>query len=312
ERARDFLWARCLNLSLWDQSTGKAIASMHVAYESYICHGSFRGPSPCWTVSPDGRLLATSNVYKASRISSSLDSTLEVRKIATGKTLLKVQDASGIRSLRFSRDCRSLIAGDWQSARIFELASGAERRVEGPIDEDAIFSTRERHTSPDGRIQLQVDRSKEALGEIHWWYFGREDTAAQFPFRLATNGEHASAWTASLAIAPDAKHVALVSMPAKEKKPHLLYVKIESGKLVRDLGEHEADIPGMLLFSPDGEYLVSPTKEKIRRWRMSNGEELSSLPAKAETLVQFTPDSKTLAAADNCSLRIYDATSGKE
>jgi WD40 repeat protein len=135
---------------------------------------------------------------------------------------------------------------------------------------------------------------------------------AHLSIRLSSRERFARFVDTILAFSPDSKHFAVVSAPAPEKKPHLLLVAIDSGKIVRDFGDHDADQPGMLLFSPDGKLLVSLAKDKLRRWDPANGKELTPLGTEGSTQVQFAPDGKTLALTDGRSVRLYKPWSGHE
>jgi hypothetical protein len=64
-----------------------------------------------------------------------------------------------------------------------------------------------------------------------------------------------------MVLAPDSRHVALLSTDTQDQKPHLILAEIESGKIVRDFGEHP-QLPLMLCFSPEGKELVSLAKER--------------------------------------------------
>jgi WD40 repeat protein len=267
-----------------------------------LLSGSSRDPAPDWLVSPDGRLLATINLPDRKNGTRVL-SPLVVRAIATGKTLVKIEEFGRFSVLRFSPDSKTL-ATLTREVKLYDLSSGQVRSIL-PIHEKEFWST-DGHFTPDGRLMVVVGSSRESA-EIRWLNLDRGGAAKALPQPL---GEEAFR-SASISLAPDSKHVAFVSPVGPRKIPHLILVEIETGKLVRDFGEQAAS-PERLVFSPDGKQLTALFPDKLERWEVSTGKPLPPVDTRKPLAVQFSPDGKTLAVVTTNAVRCFDATTGAE
>jgi WD40 repeat protein len=306
------------SLALWSGTTGSRQAHALVLKDAFR---SRKGPVPLWTVSPDGRLLATSNITIPK--ATAWESPLVVREVATGKVLLKVlnDEVRTIRHLQFALASNALLTMTWRgNGQLFDLSTGRASMLAQEIDG---FQMAEPRLSPDGKIFLAIGNQGDGAGgpEIRWRRLAvgegegeGEGELVPLPFKPVTRianrySEYADG--GSLAIAPDSKHLALVSASAADKKPHLLLVGIEAGKVVRDFGEHQ-DVLDRLLFSKDGKQLAALAGRKLRRWQVDTGKELTPLEVAAGASIQFAPDGKTLAVAEPSLLRIHQCDSAKE
>ncbi len=92
----------------------------------------------------------------------------------------------------------------------------------------------------------------------------------------------------------------------ERQTPHLILVKIESGKVVRDFGEQSAP-PQRLVFSPNGKQLTAVFPDKLERWEVSTGKRLPPVNVGENAAIQFAPDGKTLAVADGKEASLLDA-----
>jgi WD40 repeat protein len=293
-------WSNMINLALWDRTTGSLHKLTHVADE-----GPWRskGPQHIWKVSPDGKRLATCNIYTSHR--GYLDPPLMVKDLATGEVVLEIndEDVSRVHHVQFSSDGNTLLTLSWAKLRLFDLTSGQELPVSAVEDGSMRFD--DARISPDGQQFFVISLHGKNPGEIRCWRRGGGE-----PMRLRHRLDMRSGFGA-LVLAPDSKHMAVVSAAADDKPPRLLLVHLESGKVVQDFGE--AIGPGSsLVFSPDGKQLVSWVAAKLRRWDVATGKELPPVEGTGNVTVEFTPDSKTMAVAEARVLRLHEATSGRE
>ena len=144
--------------------------------------------------------------------------------------------------------------------------------------------------------------------EIFWCRLGRDGAIKALPQRPCTKDKKSQAeHNPVIMVAPDSKHLAIVSTLPQHETPHLILVEIESGKVARDFGECSV-LPRRLVFSPDGKQLTALVAGKLERWEVKTGNKLSPLNALDNAVIQFAPDGKTLAVADGNVLRLHDAT----
>jgi len=288
-----------IDLALWTSATGDLQRRTNVQENCLIPDG-LRGPPPQgWHVSPNGELLATFNVPRR-KDGDTVYSPLIVQEIATGKVLVKIE---GETFLQFSPDSKTL-ATVGQQLKLYDLSTAMVRPVM-PIEMQKLrFSNVD--FSPDGQLLVIVGHSANGR-EIRWCRLGRDGAVKALPQRPCTKDKNSQVeHDPAIMVAPDSKHLAIVSTLPQHQAPHLILVEIESGKVARDFGECSV-LPQRLVFSPDGKQLTALVAGKLERWEVKTGNKLSPLNAMDHAVIQFAPDGKTLAVADGNVLRLHDA-----
>ncbi len=309
----DSPWDHYIGLALWDSAAGTLQWRTHVLHVAALGPGGLHGPPPeGWCVSPNGELLATVNL-PGRKGGETVYSPLVVRELATGKALVRIEGEFFRRFsadfLQFSPDSKTLVTLG-ERVKLYDLSTGQVRRVV-PIEEKEFLVTSARFT-PDGQLLVLVGYAAKAW-EIRWWHLGRGGAVRALPHRPLTEEKrwYPEPGLGSFVLAPDSRHLALVTRLRQGQTPHLVLVEIESGKVVRDFGE-QAVPPRRLLFSPDGKQLASLGSDRLERWEVSAGKRLPPVSAGETAAVQFSPDGKTLAVADGSALRLYEAATGAE
>jgi WD40 repeat protein len=305
-------WESTIGLSLWNAATGRLQHQTEVMDEEMFRPGKLGDPTPCWTLSPDGKLLASSNLYLIKGTSRSY-SPLVVKEVATGRVQLEVRDQiNSIGFLQFSTTGKKLVAAGpfGGTARLFDLSTGKEEHFELNAG-DRFYPVKVQY-SPDEQRLLFLGYAGQNELELYIWHFGR-GMAVRFPFPPfdAKERSHRQRAMGSIVFAPDSKHVALVSAASKDKKPRLLLAAVEPAQIVRDFGEHP-EPPEILFFSPEGKQLVSLSNKKLQRWEVATGKQLPTVDCAADSFIRFAPDGRTLGLVDGKYLCLHDAASGRE
>jgi WD40 repeat protein len=297
-------WNRDIGLALWAAASGELQRLTHVLHERSLASTGFGGGPPLqgWRVSPNGELLATFNI-PGRRDGAMVYSPLVVRELATGRAFVEIQ---GETFLQFSPDSK-LLATEGERVKVYDLLTGQVRHVL-PI-EDKEFRIENAHFTPDGQMLVIIGLAAGG-GEIRWWDLGRGGALTTLPQRPLTKDKE-GLLPGLIMLAPDSKHLALVSKVPQHQSPHLMLVELESGKILRDIGEQPV-LPQRLMFSPNGKQLTSLVSDRLERWEVSTGKKLAPLNGVKNAAIQFAPDGKTLAVADGSVLRFLDATTAEE
>ena len=151
-----------IDIALWDAASGKLKGQMEV---TYVHRGGFTGipHGDFWTVSDDGKFLATCNTYLGRAVEGLLPA-LCVKDICTGKVLFQGGNADSSGPMRFSPDSKSMLR--LNDMTLIDLATGRERKLTQTAKKwqplDAWFS-------PNGKTLLALDWA----GTISSWDLGR-------------------------------------------------------------------------------------------------------------------------------------------
>jgi WD40 repeat protein len=125
---------------------------------------------------------------------------------------------------------------------------------------------------------------------------------------------------------PDGRHAALLCFPPAIPRVRIPIWDVQEGRQVAELalpGGHFGPTTRLALaFSPDGKYLATGGRERLRVWEVASGETRFETPARAGALiigVAYSPDGRRLAFAEmaeqgsqDVQLRVVSATGGEE
>jgi WD40 repeat protein len=108
------------------------------------------------------------------------------------------------------------------------------------------------------------------------------------------------------ALSPDGKYLAGLS---KDKKVRVW--SVESGEVVRDLGEQPAAVYS-LTFSTDGRRLGAVLDSKLKAWDLDTGDALPIADFPLTGRRAFSPDCGRIAMLDRYVIRVLDRETGQE
>ena len=277
-------------VKIWDSSTSNVFFSL-------------KGPARQFTYllksiafSPDGQRLASGGM-----VSGSLDSsTLKIWDIATGKELFDLKGHSGsVTTVAFSPDGQRLASASMDGTlKIWDIVTGKELfDLEGHSGDVATMAF-----SPDGQ------RLASAGGDsLKIW----NTATGKELFDLKGHGGR----VVNVTFSTDGHRLMSGSMDHKVK-----VWDVRTGKELFDLMPVPGDLVLRMVFSPDGQKLVSYADAKddptIKIWQIATGKELFALKGHAHAVrsVAFSPDGERLASSgafDN-TVKIWDTATGKE
>jgi WD40 repeat protein/serine/threonine protein kinase len=282
--------------------------------------------------SPDGRLL----------VSGSQDNSVKVWDVPTLKTLKTLRGHAGwVRSCAFSPDGHNVLSGSHDHlAKVWSIDGYEEIRVlQGRVLEGHADSVLAASFSPDGRRILTASRDRTARAwdrdtgqELHTYEEGHEFLASNAVFypnlqRLLTSAvdntvrgwdvstgtqtmwfEHTGR-SAALALSHDAK---LILTGGDDKSAKLW--DGETGKLVRSLPEHSADVTAVAFAPDDRTIFTGDNNGRGRLWSV-DGRELARLNGHTRKVVaaQFTPDGqRVLTASGDNTVAQWNVADGRE
>jgi WD40 repeat protein len=187
--------------------------------------------------------------------------------------------------------------------RILPIASGEKIRRftyrDRPIG--SLQEFRARSLSPDGKIQAYFSRdSRELL--VRDVATGR--LIRRFPYLRHTRGEIDETWETHIVFSPDNKLLAAGDTPTS-----LCLWSLETGKAYRRFPHQDAGHG--IAFTPDGKQLITGGMH-FRYWDIVKGREVRRFPKQSEVqAVAFGPKGETLATADDATVRLWEASTGR-
>jgi WD40 repeat protein len=253
---------------LWDLATGQRLRA-------------FKNTSGDRSVqfSPDGRTI----------FSVSYDNTAKLWDLATGQQLGSFKGGTDMTSVAFSSDRRTLAVSHDRTIGLWEVATGTKlRSFEGHIA--GVTSVR---FSPDGRTLVSGSREKSIL----LW-----DVATGQELRSFDG--HTEGVT-SVAFSPDGR---LLASGSDDKTARLW--DVTTGKELRSLEGHTGRVE-VVAFSPDGKTLASGSSYDgaIRLWDVISGKESRVLLGHPRSVV-FSPNGQSLVSDDNGMMIVWRLSDG--
>ncbi|REJ48868.1 MAG: protein kinase [Microcystis aeruginosa TA09] len=237
--------------------------------------------------SPDGRYLA----------SGSIDQTIKIWEVATGKELRTLTGHSGgVFLVVYSPDGRYLASGSSdKTIKIWEVATGKELHTltvySSLYGADVVYS-------PDGRYL--ASRSDDKTIKIWEVATGKE---------LRTLTGH-SGPVLSVVYSPDGRYLA---SGGGLRDNTIKIWQVATGKVLRTLTGH-SDWVLSVVYSPDGRYLASGSRQTIKIWQVATGKVLRTLTGHSDWVwsVVYSPDGRYLASGSYQTIKIWEVATGKE
>jgi WD40 repeat protein/Flp pilus assembly protein TadD len=267
-------------------------------------HAPLKGhtaPVKILAFSPDSRQVA----------SASSDGILKVWQLASGKELLTYQTGAAASSLVFSPNGKALAATIGNTVKVYDATVGRES-----LTFPSLITLQSYHGnvlfSPDGKRLACLRASTQPLQgfSVAIW----DSTIAKELARISL-GKGAGGTPLKMGFSPSGERFATIvqgtvkvweiSTPAKAT------FTFSTGN--RDLAAAE--------FSPDGQRLATAAKvpadqesTEVKVWDWVSGKEIFSVPGPAGsvTALAFNQDCQRLVAVGTKSVKVFDATTGKE
>jgi len=263
---------------LWDAATGKQIRSFKDVQGS-------AGSVSSVAFSPDGETLASAGLSSPDNI--------RLWQVATGKVVRAIK-WDGVTAITFSPDGKTLAAGTnhW-TIGLWDAATGKEvRPPKGhALGIQAVAFSPDGKTLASGSTDMTVRLWEAATGK-----------------EIRALEGHTSA-ICSVAFSPDGKTLASASADMTVR-----LWDTATGQASRTLRGPKGAIVSVA-FSPDGKSLgLGSSDGTVRLLDAASTKEILSLQGQHGTVhaVAFSADGKTLAAGSGNTLRLWQATTGKE
>lgn len=263
-------------------------ANRPATHRSLRCLHTLTGHSSWVTsvaISPSGQLLA----------SSSLDDTIKIWHLSTGKDLLTLKGHSkGVNAIAISPDGKLLISGsDDYTIKVWNLQNGA---LLGTLlghsrDVNAVA------ISPDGKFFVSGGEDRT----IRLW---SASTGALLKTLSGVAG-----MIRSVAVSHDARMLASGGLDNKTKLWNL-----QTGEQLLTLVGHINPI-NAITFSPDSQVVVTGSKDKtVRLWNARSGELLRTWSDHIRDVcaVAMTPNGKTIVTgSSDTTIKLWDVATGR-
>jgi WD40 repeat protein len=237
-------------------------------------------------VTPDGRLA----------VSASLDQTLKVWEVASGRELRTLQGHTGyVTGVALSEDGQRAVSAsaDWM-LKVWEVASGRELRTLIGHD-DVVHGVA---LSGDGR--LAVSTSEDRTLKVWDVASGRE---------LHTLKGHSYAVN-GVALSGDGR----LAVSASDDQTLKVW-DVASGRLLRTFTGHTNWVRGVAL-SAEGRLAVSASSDRtLKVWEVASGRELTTLTGHTDSVygVALSAEGRlAVSASEDKTLKVWDVANGRE
>jgi WD40 repeat protein len=255
-------------------------------------------------ISPDGKIIA----------SGSLDQTIKLWDLATGKLLETItQHSGGVTWVTFSKDGQTLVSSSANPDGTIKLWDVNTYKLKTSLKSNdwIVVSVWSIALSPDGKTLASAHHTDST---VKIW-----DLTTQTMQRTLRG----HIWAVhSVAFSPDGQTVASGSFDSNIK-----LWNVRTGRQIYNLNGPSHSPVGVVksffsdniiytvAFSPDGQTLASGgAKQPIKLWRLSNGELRMILTGHSTDVytVAFSPDGKNLASGSaDGTIRIWDLSTGE-
>jgi RNA polymerase sigma factor (sigma-70 family) len=217
-------------VSLWDTATGELRRRLRIP-QTLLLHLRH------W--SPDGRLLFTDGYGCRIRLWD----------LATGQEVLEQEaHASGVASLAFNPDGRSIVSGGAETVRVWDAKTGRQRQVMSP----PCWFVNQVTVRPDGRTAVSC--GTDGTVRVHDLATGREVRRCLLD-REAGAATPRGNQVLQLGPAPDGRTAATLSTADKAPCSRLHVWDLDSGRML--FRRERASRADVATFSPDARVLVS-------------------------------------------------------
>ncbi|MCF4969875.1 nSTAND1 domain-containing NTPase, partial [Nostoc sp. CMAA1605] len=237
------------------------------------------------TYSPNGKQLA----------SASLDGSIKIWDISTGKTLTTIKDHSNtVYSVTYSPDGKQLASASLdKSIKIWDISTGKTiTTFKG--HSNTVYSVA---YSPDGQKLASASLDKT----IKIWDISTGKT-------ITTLKGHSDG-VRSFTYSPDGKHLASASLDGS-----IILWNVRTGKPLTTLKGHSNTVYSVA-YNPNGQQLVSASLDgSIKIWDVSTGKTITTLSGHSNTVysVAYNPNGQQLVSASlDGSIKIWDVSTGK-
>jgi RNA polymerase sigma factor (sigma-70 family) len=297
-------------VSLWDTATGELRRRLRIP-QTPLLHLRH--------LSPDGRLLIFTDVYFCR---------VRLWDLATGQEVLEQEaHASGVASLAFTPDGRSIVSGGADTVRVWDAQTGQQRKVMSP----PCWFVNQVMVRPDGHTAVSC--GTDGTVRVHDLTTGREVRRCLLdrePGATTPRGNQ----VLQLGLDPDGRTAATLSKADKASCSRLHLWDLDSGRtLARRERSSRPDVP---TFSHDGRMLVSTRELQVDHpgastvvvvEEVTTGRELLTLPQPDHfgDLLALTPDGQCLLTVTSTpspdsrpdtqgpsTLRLWELATGKQ
>ncbi len=245
-------------------------------------------------VSPDGKLLATTDSYGK----------IHLWRVADGQQILSWDAHIGwVRSLTFSPDGKTIISGSEDATvKLWDVSTGQCRQILPGHTGWILFVAFSPYRGEHGNTPLLASCSEDTTVRLWDISTGRCCQTLQ---------GHIS-WVCYVAFSPDGQTLASGSTDTTIK-----LWDINTGQCLKTLHGHQ-DVVGFVTFGTDGQTLISASEdETIRVWNVQTGECERTFPGGQNdwiwwSAVALSCDNKTLAIGSrDRTLKLWDISTGQ-
>jgi WD40 repeat protein len=215
----------------------------------------------------------------------------------------------GVHALAYSPDGKRIAAGDADSVKLWDVATGVLLRVldVGHTVDSLAFS-------PDGKAVVEGGVYVSEFADTPTGYAAVWDLASGDKRKDLALGDYGTAPVTSVAFTPDGKSIVVAATGSAAR----LFRAVD-GVLIRSFGAGDASGAAITShanapISPDGKSVASQGgDEKVELRDLATGKLIRTLPiAAAETSLAISPDGKTLAMqSDRAVAELWSLVTGK-
>jgi WD40 repeat protein len=215
----------------------------------------------------------------------------------------------GVHALAYSPDGKRIAAGDADSLKLWDVATGVLLRVldVGNAVNSIAFS-------PDGKAIVEGGVYVSEFADTPTGYAAVWDLASGKKRKDLALGEYGTSPVTSVAFTPDGKSVVVAATGSAAQ-----LFRAADGAMIRTFGKDDSSgaanaSHANAAISPDGKSIASQGRDdKVELWDSATGKLIRTLPvAEAKVSLAFSPDGKTLAMqSDGAVAELWSLATGK-